>query len=304
VNLPPPELALIGIALVGVILVASSLPKARGSARPPGPQDSIDRASIDRLLGAFDTSSRAGFESLSREVLAEPAPRPEGLRLRLARAGLHDEGSYVVLVVAQLLLATGLPAIVMALDPVVSPQMQPALAIALGIVGWLIPSFHLSYRVNRRATEMRHHAPMMMDLLVTSAEAGLGLDAALQLTAQHTYAFCPALGIELARVNDQVSAGVPRAQALEALVERTDLDETRTLVMIVGQNVRMNTGIGDALRAYAESAREKRMLEGEQVAKRAATVIGLTAAITMLPPFLLILIVPKLIEAWRQYEQV
>lgn len=257
---------------------------------------------MEAIFDALDPRSRPGFESLSQEVADAPRAPPSGIRLRLARAGLDDEVSFAALVTAQALLACGLPAIVLWMPPVVAPAHQPWLVLGMGAVGWLLPLAHLDRRADERRRTMRRFVPDVLDLLVTCTEAGLGLDAALQLAAVHTHEFCPDLSAELIQVLDEVSGGLPRQQALDRMAFRTDLPETRTLALVVGQSTRMNAGIGESLRTVAEESRVRRLAEAEEQAKQAATVINVVALVALLPPFLLILVAPKLVEAFRTWE--
>ena len=85
--------------------------------------------------------------------------------------------------------------------------------------------------------------PDALDLLVSCVEAGLGLDAAFRRVALELETAAPDLSREFQVVTYEISAGVPRVEALRHLEIRTGLDEIRSLVNMLAQAERFGTSI-------------------------------------------------------------
>ena len=82
---------------------------------------------------------------------------------------------------------------------------------------------------NRQKTLLAPFADAL-DLLVTSVEAGLGVDAAFRRVADEIEPAAPELSAEFQLVNHEIAAGVNRIDALKHLATRTGLDEIKSLV--------------------------------------------------------------------------
>jgi tight adherence protein C len=138
--------------------------------------------------------------------------------------------------------------------------------------------------------------PDALDLLVSSVEAGLGLDAAFRRVSKEMESAAPALARELQAVNYEVEAGVPRTTALRHLDERTGLQEVNSLVNVLLQAERFGTSVAEALRIHSDLVRRKRMLAAEESAAKISPKLTLAMILFILPLLFTVLVGPAAIN--------
>jgi len=86
----------------------------------------------------------------------------------------------------RILATLGILIVSMMLEPKMpdNPIMRIALMVSGVAAGWILPRFVLEKKVAKRQNVLRLSMPDMLDLLVVSVEAGLGLDQAIQHVAR------------------------------------------------------------------------------------------------------------------------
>jgi len=177
-------------------------------------------------------------------------------------------------------------------------QLPPMLVVLLGTaaLGYYLPAVLLDWRIRQRQTAILRPFPDALDLLVCCVEAGLGIDAALRRVATEMEPAAPELSQELHLVNHEISAGVPRADALKHLDARTGLNEMGSLVSVLLQADRFGTSIAKALRIHAELVRSKRMLAAEERAAQISPKLTVAMILFILPTLMAVLIGPAIIN--------
>ena len=166
-------------------------------------------------------------------------------------------------------------------------------------IGYYIPSVYVSNRLENRKEELLKPFPDALDLLVSSVEAGLGLDAAFRRVSLEMESAAPLLARELQTVNNEVAAGVPRIEALRKLDYRTGLGEVNALVNVLMQAERFGTSVAKALRIHAELVRKKRMLAAEESAARISPKLTVAMILFILPGLVIVLAGPAFINVVR-----
>jgi len=117
------------------------------------------------------------------------------------------------------------------------------LVIGITALGFLLPRFILKRMIRDRQNRIRLGLPDALDLTVICVEAGLALDQALMRVGQDLHHAHPDLSDEFHLVNLEMRAGKPRAEALRNLVERTGVDDIRSLVGTLIQTDRFGTSV-------------------------------------------------------------
>jgi tight adherence protein C len=231
----------------------------------PGLRDRIEQA-IDPLSRAIPLSTA----DVSRT------------RAWMIQAGLRDAMHVNYYFGARVLLAVaGFAGVVL-----FSGFDNPFLLAGVPGLGFFLPRFILKRMIKDRQQRIRLALPDALDLTVICVEAGLALDQALMRVGEDLHHAHPDLSDEFHLVNLEMRAGKPRADALRNLVDRTGVDDIRSLVGTLIQTDRFGTSVAQALRVHSDSLRtERRQRAEEQAAK---------TTIKMVPP-LVIFVLPSII---------
>jgi len=229
--------------------------------------------------------------------LGEKAPKSAkelgSLRLRLVQAGFRRDEALTIFFGIRVAFALGLFS-VFATSLFMRPNITMALA-ALGL-GYILPGMVLARLAKRRAHRIRLSLADMLDLLVVSVEAGLGLDQALQRVGQELAFAYPELSDELRLINLELRAGKPRAEALRNLADRTGVDDLSSLVTMLIQTDKFGTSVAQSLRVYSETLRTKRRQRAEEAAAKTGVKMVFPLVTCIFPAIWVITIGPAAIK--------
>jgi tight adherence protein C len=173
------------------------------------------------------------------------------------------------------------------------------LLVCVPAFGFFIPRFFLKRMIKDRQRRIRIALPDALDLTVICVEAGLALDQALMRVGKDLHHAHPDLSDEFHLVNLEMRAGKPRAEALRNLVDRTGVDDIRSLVGTLIQTDRFGTSIAQALRVHSDSLRTQRRQRAEEQAAKTTIKMVPPLVIFILVPFLAVTIGPALIQAYH-----
>lgn len=237
-------------------------------------------------------------------VLVRPRREWEKNRIlrELVEAGYRTENAYSAFLAVKGLLILALPAAVFAgatLYPNFTNYQVGALVLVAAFLGGVLPNSFLANAVQRRKRKIMNAFPDALDLLVSSSEAGLGLNAALERVADEMRVSHPELGDELSLVNAEIRAGVERIEALRNLAVRTGIDDIKGLVSLLSQSLRFGSSVADALRIYAEEFRDKRMQRAEEQAAKIGTKLIFPLIFCLFPAFFLVAVGPAILGVIR-----
>ena len=177
---------------------------------------------------------------------------------------------------------------------------NPMLLIGVTALGFILPRFFLKRMIRDRQNRIRLGLPDALDLTVICVEAGLALDQALMRVGQDLHHAHPDLSDEFHLVNLEMRAGKPRAEALRNLVERTGVDDIRSLVGTLIQTDRFGTSVAQALRVHSDSLRTERRQRAEEQAAKTTIKMVPPLVIFVLPSIIFVTIGPAVIELIRQ----
>ena len=254
---------------------------------------------LEELTMARDEEQKPRFQSLIGmfKRLGERAPKSPkelgSLRLRLVQAGFRRDEALTIFFGMRVTFALGLFAL-FAGGIFARPNMTMALG-GLGL-GYILPGMVLARMAKRRAHRIRLSLADMLDLLVVSVEAGLGLDAALQRVGQELAFAYPELADELRLINLELRAGKPRAEALRNLADRTGVDDLSSLVTMLIQTDKFGTSVAQSLRVYSETLRTKRRQRAEEAAAKTGVKMVFPLVVCIFPAIWVITIGPAAIK--------
>ncbi len=216
----------------------------------------------------------------------------------LVQAGYRKANAVVAFQGYRILLAVLLPGAFLLVAPYLkgwTGAHHLAAILSLVAAGLFLPHWWLLRRIKGRQQEISAALPNALDLMVVCVEAGLGLDATIQRVAQEQQFAKHALSEELQIVSQEVRAGKPRSEALQALKERVKLVEISSLVVVLVQAQKLGTGIARALRVHADSVRTKQRQRAEEQAAKIPVKMIFPLALLIAPALLLVLLGPTYI---------
>ncbi len=165
------------------------------------------------------------------------------------------------------------------------------LVVVFGAVGWLAPIFILKRRGAARLQQIDLEVPELVDLLVTTVEAGVGFTAALQITARRVEG---PLGEELRVALSEQNMGLTIQEALANMLGRANSPALRVFVQAILQGETLGVSIGKILRDLAVDMRKRRRQSAEERAQKAPTKIIFPLVLLILPALFIVCVGPIL----------
>ena len=281
--------ALVVFAFGAAAATPSSVLGTRLRALGGQPAQAPERAALkvrERLEQALDPISKA--------IPLSPSDVTR-TRAWLIQAGLRDSRHVSYYFGSRLLLAfLGLAGVV-----AFSGFDSMPLLVCVPALGFFIPRFFLKRMIKDRQQRIRIALPDALDLTVICVEAGLALDQALMRVGKDLHHAHPDLSDEFHLVNLEMRAGKPRAEALRNLVDRTGVDDIKSLVGTLIQTDRFGTSVAQALRVHSDSLRTARRQRAEEQAAKTTIKMVPPLVLFILVPFLFVTVGPALIQAYH-----
>ena len=258
--------------------------------RQAAPQPIFDNAEATR--------TQRLLERLGRGLSPTEASKGNKVADRLNQIGYRTQHHLHVFYAFKILCAVGLPLLVGLFTLTYGMPLGEALPYILlaAPLGLILPDYWLTKTLKKRQTVLRKSLPDALDMLVVCAEAGLGLNAAIQRVAMELDIQHPLLSEELKTTMLHMGAGMDSRTALQELANRTGMDEMRSLVATLQQAMRFGTSISETLRAFAEDMRNKRLEAAQEQAAKVGVRMLIPIALCMLPAVMLVVMGPPMIQ--------
>ena len=274
-----------------------------------------ERGTLVRRLAALPFAREDGRRSLADEYLEggwqERFWGPVRQKAALAAARLTPDGAAARL--RKLLVRAGYPALgvgefaglrllsagfcfllALPLSFLMPSLSLRLLGLCLGVViGLTLPETLLEQAARRRETEIRRALPEMIDLLVVSVEAGMGLDGAMAKVSEK---MTGPLAEEMARARHETQVGKTRSQALKDMAARLEMREIKTFVAAVAQADHLGTSIVQVLRAQSVMARAAKVQRVREQAARLPVTLLFPLIFFVFPAVFVVLLGPSLLR--------
>jgi tight adherence protein C len=161
-------------------------------------------------------------------------------------------------------------------------------------LGWFGVDLGLaSFQSTRRRAILRD-LPTVMDLLVLSMEAGMGLDRALR-TIVHEYR--SPLADELQRVLTDTDLGVRRGEAFQRMARRVGLDDLLALSRAIMQSEELGISLVGVMQTQSREVRLSRRHMAEAQALKAPIKMLFPLVLFILPTLFMLLLGPVALRA-------
>ncbi|MEI6503652.1 MAG: type II secretion system F family protein [Armatimonadota bacterium] len=170
-----------------------------------------------------------------------------------------------------------------------APMMHLLVPLMVLFICAMIPDYMLGGKVTTRQTAIRKLLPDTLDLLVVSAEAGMGLDGALAEVVQRKEG---PLVDEFERALVEIRLGRRRREAWQDMADRAQVEELSALVAALYQAEELGVSIAKALRAHSDALRSKRSMKIREQAAVLGTKMLFPLIFCIFPALFVIVIGP------------
>lgn len=252
-------------------------------------QDSLAKAAARKPIEAY-------FRSMEKE-----RNEPDALEAKLFRAGFYHPSAPLIYMLCRLgIVAIGFVVIYALLSRILPPWLPGFVSLAgsalFGLACIVIPSIMLDRFENAQKQVYRRAFPDFMDMMITCADAGMSLEAAVERVSQEMASTHKWLGIQLSIMNLQLRAGKPLREALRELADRIGLDEAKALAVLFRQSEELGTSLTDALRVYSAEMRSQRILTAEERANALPVKMMIPLGLCIFPVVMMVILLPVLIR--------
>ncbi|HXF97687.1 MAG TPA: type II secretion system F family protein [Gaiellaceae bacterium] len=212
------------------------------------------------------------------------------VRQRLVAAGMYGTTPRKVLGY-QVLCAIAFALLALYAIPALGYSLVPAVlgGAAAGVAGWFAPLYYIELRKRRRYDQIDRQLPDMIDLLVVTIEAGLGLLASMRVASE---SMRDPLGQELRLTLQEQRMGLTVSQAIESLGNRADTPNMRMFVRSLTQGERLGVSIGTTMRNLALEMRKRRRAAAEERAQKMPVKMLFPLIFFIFPAMFIVILVP------------
>ena len=216
------------------------------------------------------------------------------VRQKLVSAGMYGTSPRKILGY-QVMLAVALPVLTLWVVPLFGGSLILAVlaAVAAGVFGWLGPMAYVDRRMRTRFEKIDRQMPEMIDLLVVTIEAGLGILASMRVASD---GLADPLGQELRLTLQEQRMGLSVFEAIESLGRRADAPNMRIFVRALIQGEKLGVSIGTTMRNVALEMRKRRKAAVEEKAQKMPIKLLFPLVFLIFPAIMIVLLVPAFIH--------
>jgi tight adherence protein C len=209
---------------------------------------------------------------------------------RLTSAGLDERVSVEEL--------WALRFVLLAVVGLVSSLFSPLLRTFAFTFAAVFPELWVIEAIKQRHKDIRQSMPQFVDLLALCTGAGLEFGSAMDRVLARMDR--GALSDEFRRARHaNKNLGIPHTETLQSMARRVNLPELTSFVAILVQAFNYGAGVGAILDSMAEKMRLERMEKAERMGAQAQQKILLPIMLLIVPAFILLVVVPIMIDLFR-----
>jgi tight adherence protein C len=292
-------IALAGVLLLGggIAIVVANLGRARGGT---GTLEQIQTYGyVAEAAGGseVDAPTRRPIDSLADRLGGIAARRTkfgeEKIREKLISAGMYGTTPRKVLGY-QVLCAIAFAVLTFWLVPAMGGSIVlTVLATAgVGVAGWFAPPYYVELKRRARMERIDKQMPDMIDLLVVTIEAGLGILASMRVASE---SMSDPLGQELRLTLQEQRMGMTVQQAIESFGRRADTPNVRIFARALTQGERLGVSIGQTMRNLSVEMRKRRRAVAEERAQKMPVKMLFPLILFIFPAMFIVILTPMII---------
>jgi tight adherence protein C len=157
----------------------------------------------------------------------------------------------------------------------------------------LLPSVYVDRTRRLRFEQMDRQMPDMIDLLIVTIEAGLGILASMKVASD---TLRDPLGQELRLTLQEQRMGLSVGEAITSLGRRADCENMRIFVRALTQGEKLGVSIGKTMRDLALEMRKRRKAAAEERAQKMPLKMLFPLLFFIFPAIFIVLLVPAFIN--------
>ncbi|MEO0762650.1 MAG: type II secretion system F family protein [Pseudomonadota bacterium] len=294
------------IATISIVLVLVAIPLVLR-----GKKDPLDRFNFreerlnSELVKLRDADGPTG--GLADYLQPTDKKQMSDTRKMLRQAGFDSAGAVRSYYTARFGLSVGLTSVgaVLFLIAPAEPNVGFGvfMTVVLGLLGFLGPVYWVQRSIAQRREDIQKSFPDAMDMMLVCIEGGQSLDQAMARVGKEMEAAAGPLAYELGIVSQEFRVGKDRITVLRDFADRCAVNDISSFVTVMIQSTAFGTSISQALRVYASEMRDKRLMRAEEKANKLPTKLTLGTMFFTVPPLILILVGPSLIQIMRAFAQ-
>ncbi len=294
-------IAVAGVLLLGagVMILVVNLSKPRGSSATIDQIQTYGYVAETTGGSETDSAARRPIDSIANRVGDWVARRSgrfgeEKIRDKLVSAGMYGTTPRKVLGY-QVLGAIAFSLVVLWLIPAMGGSLIFAvvLAVAAGAGGWFAPTYYVELKRRERMEKIDKQMPDMIDLLVVTIEAGLGILASMRVASE---SMADPLGQELRLTLQEQRMGLSVGQAIESLGRRADCGNMRIFARAITQGERLGVSIGTTMRNLSLEMRKRRRAMAEERAQKMPIKMLFPLIFFIFPALFIVILTPMIIS--------
>ena len=295
-------IAIAGVLLLGagITIVVVNLGRERG-----GQSATLDQIQTYGYVAEATGGSEA--ESTSRRPLDSIAGRlgnavarrttrfgEARVREKLISAGMYETTPRKVLGY-QVLCSIAFGLLALWLVPALGGSLVVAVVAAMGAMaaGWFTPVYYVEFKKRQRFEKIDKQLPDMIDLLVVTIEAGLGILASMRVASD---SMSDPLGQEIRLTLQEQRMGLSVGQAIESLGRRADAPNMRIFVRSLTQGERLGVSIATTMRNLSVEMRKRRRALAEERAQKMPVKMLFPLIFFIFPALFIVILTPMIIN--------
>lgn len=244
-------------------------------------------------------SNLAGIEAYVRRFSKlESKDGPDGLRMRLHRAGFSSDGARIGYQIAKLItpvLGVGIGTM-FGLAVFKDITLVVLTTVISGLIGTLAVDAVINARGRARMARIDQTFPEALELIYICTVSGLTIDRAIERVTAELANRYDEIANEFDYLSTELRLLPSREQAYENFTGRVRLPIAQSFKMMLQQNEELGVAIADAMRELAEEARRERLLKAEKRAAKIPIIALLPLATMIMPAMFLVLLGPAMLS--------
>lgn len=294
-------LAIAGVLLLGagVMILVVNLSSSKGASATIDQIQTYGYVAETTGGSETDSAARRPIDSVAGRLGDWAARRSnrfseQRIREKLVSAGMYGTSPRKVLGY-QVLCSIAFALLVLWLVPAMGGSIifAAVLAIGVGVGGWFAPTYYVELKRRSRMELIDKQLPDMIDLLVVTIEAGLGILASMRVASE---SMSDPLGQELRLTLQEQRMGLSVGQAIESLGRRADCQNMRIFVRSITQGERLGVSIGTTMRNLSLEMRKRRRAMAEERAQKMPIKMLFPLIFFIFPALFIVILTPMIIN--------